>query len=144
LLGESVSVASAPCTECVVVVESLRERREAPERPLLPDLTDAASPSPLDRMAEFLGLSAALLEPGILDRRGFLKDRRDSFVSDLLKEGYACSESPGPDDLEPEPESLELELPMVRMWQKGFQRELSIKNNGKETTEQQSTSIKAR
>ena len=58
----------------------------------LPDLTDAtsdlsadASPFPLDMMVEFRGLSVFPV-PGILDRSD-RKDREDSLVSDLLKEG---------------------------------------------------------
>ena len=58
----------------------------------LPDLTEAtsdlsaeASPFPLEMMVEFRGLSVFPV-PGILDRRD-RKEREDSLVSDLLKEG---------------------------------------------------------
>lgn len=86
--------------------------RDALDRALRPDLTDAASAvlspeSPFDRMAEVRGLSSLPL-PGILDRRE-RNDRDDSFVSDLLNDGYFCrlspTEAPGPLD---EPLSLEL------------------------------------
>lgn len=65
----------------------------------LPDLLDLSvsesdlSASPLDRSAEFRGLS--VLFPGILDRR-VLKDLADSLVSDLLKEGKDCRASGPP------------------------------------------------
>lgn len=68
------------------VAESLR-LRGTPDFALFPDLTEAASDfsSVGDVMTEFLGLSV-LLEPGILDLRA-LKEREESLVSDLPKEG---------------------------------------------------------
>lgn len=84
---------------------------------LLPDLMDPVSfgspgPSPLESIAELRGLSV-LLEPGILDRKD-LKDRVESLVSDLEKEGYCCR-SPGPDAplLWDPPPSFELPLPII-------------------------------
>jgi hypothetical protein len=88
------------------------------ERPLRPDFTEAASAalsveSPFEgRTVEFLGLSVFPL-PGILERRE-RKDREDSLVSDLLKDGYDCRGA----SLEPlppfcEPLSFELWLPIV-------------------------------
>ena len=69
--------------------ESARLLRVNGDFPLLPDFTEAASDfscgSPFARMAELRGLSV-LPEPGILDRSD-RKDRDDSLVSDLLKEG---------------------------------------------------------
>lgn len=64
--------------------------RDMADFALFPDLTEAASDfspeaSPFDRMAEFRGLSVFPL-PGILDRRE-RKERDESFVSDLLKDG---------------------------------------------------------
>jgi hypothetical protein len=90
--------------------------------PLRPDLTEAASDlsgtSPLDKMAELLGLSV-LPEPGILERRE-RKERDESLVSDLLKEGYDCrTSSLLPAGLEDAaPASLELWLPMVSQCQR--------------------------
>ena len=78
---------------------------------LFPDLTDVASlfsaaASLLARMAELRGLSVLPL-PGIFERR-VLKERVDSFVSDLLKDGYDWrSLPPGPPFEEPPP-SFEL------------------------------------
>ena len=87
---------------------SLRLVLEALERPLRPDRTDAPSAtllspaeSPLERRAEFRGLSVLPLEPGILDRRE-RKDLDESLVSDLLKEGYDWSEA-SPEGAAPEP-----------------------------------------
>lgn len=85
--------------------ESARLGRVIPDFPLLPDLTEAASDfsgaSPFEMRAEFLGLSV-FPAPGIFDFKAPRKDRDDSFVSDLLNEGYDCSPSPAllaPDDL---------------------------------------------
>ena len=69
---------------------SFRLVRETADLPLLEDLTEAASDfslaaSPLERMAELLGLSV-LLEPGILERSE-RKERDDSLVSERLKDG---------------------------------------------------------
>lgn len=72
----------------------------------------------MESMAEFLGLSV-LPEPGILDRRE-RKERDESLVSDLLKEGYDCKPSAGPfpEDLEdPPPASLDAWLPIVSQCQ---------------------------
>lgn len=92
--------------------------RETLERPLLPDRTEAASAillsleSPFGWSVEFLGLSV-FEPPGILDRSA-LKDREESLVSDLLKDGYDCRlPSPEAEPLGEEPPSLEAELPMV-------------------------------
>lgn len=76
---------------CLRVGVSLRLAREALERPLLPERTEAPSSvlsgveSPLLRTAELRGLSVFEL-PGILD----LNERNDldeSLVSDLLMDG---------------------------------------------------------
>lgn len=69
---------------------------------LLPDLlvlmvSVSVSPSPLESKAEFLGLS--VFDPGILDRSA-LKDRAESLVSDLAKEGKDWKVS-GPLELGP-------------------------------------------
>lgn len=89
--------------------------------PLLPDFTDAISDfsSPLEINCEFRGLSV-FPPPGILDRRD-LKDRLESLVSDLLKDGYDWrpsdprSETPEPPDLVGfRPPSVEFWLPMVQ------------------------------
>lgn len=103
------------------IVSLLRPEREMLERPLLPDRTEAASPvSPLATM-EFLGLSVLPL-PGILDRNP-RKDRVESLVSDLLKEGYDWRASPEPAPfLEEEPPSLEVWLPIV-----GWERSESVR-----------------
>lgn len=69
------------------VAESARLARDIADRLLLPDRIEPASDlsSPFARPAvEFRGLSVLL--PGILDRSA-LKDRVESFVSDLLNEG---------------------------------------------------------
>lgn len=71
------------------------------ERPLVADFTLCASPrsspevSPDNAEVDPLGLSADL-PPGILVRREFLNERIDSFVSDLLNEGYESRDGPGP------------------------------------------------
>lgn len=69
--------------------DSGRLERERPDLALFPEVTEAASDlstgSPLESMAEFLGLSV-LPEPGILDLSE-RKDREDSLVSDLLNDG---------------------------------------------------------
>jgi hypothetical protein len=71
---------------------SERLAREALERPLRPERTEAASAplsvveSPFAKLEEARGLSD-LLFPGILDRSE-RNDRDDSLVSDLLKDGY--------------------------------------------------------
>ena len=102
--------------------ESARLARPGGDLPLLPDLTDAASacsaPSPFASIAEPLGLSV-LPEPGILERRE-RKERDESLVSDLLKEGYDCKPpSPFPTALEgAAPASLEDWLPMVSLCQR--------------------------
>lgn len=108
------------------VGRSLRLRRDTLDLALRPDRTEAASflavsfgVSPLDRIAELLGLSVLPL-PGILDRRE-RNDRVESLVSDLLKEGYdwsgastALAEPLDPEPLDPEPPlSLEFWLPIV-------------------------------
>jgi hypothetical protein len=77
---------------------SVRLAREALDRPLFPERTEAASftlsfeESPFARLEDARGLSALPL-PGILDRRE-RNDRDDSLVSDLLKDGYDCNGSP--------------------------------------------------
>jgi hypothetical protein len=78
---------------CLSAGRSLRLNRDTLDLPLFPDRTEAASflaeslaASPLDRIAEFLGLSVLPL-PGILDRNP-RNDRDESLVSDLLKDGY--------------------------------------------------------
>ena len=96
---------------------------------LLPDLMDPVSfgspgPSPLESIAELRGLSV-FPDPGILDRSD-LKDRVESLVSVLAKEGYCCR-SPGPElGLLPgaAPPSFELWLPILP--------ELSV-DNGRES-----------
>lgn len=77
---------------CLRFGVSLRLAREALERPLLPDRTEAlpssvlsAEPSPLLRRAELRGLSVFEL-PGILDLSE-RNEREESFVSDLLIDG---------------------------------------------------------
>jgi hypothetical protein len=107
---------------CMRGGRSLRLALETLERPLLPDRTEAASAvlsvdevSTLASTAEFLGLSVLALLPGILDRRD-RKDRDDSLVSDLLKDGYDCrggSPAPEPDPFGGELPSLECWLPMM-------------------------------
>lgn len=93
--------------------ESERLARGVAVFPLFPDFTEATSDlsgiSPF-KIVEFRGLSV-FPEPGILDRRD-RKDREDSFVSDLLKEGYDCKpsgppRSPAPLALDPTPASLD-------------------------------------
>jgi len=107
-------------------IESVRlTARLKPDFPLFPDFTDAASDfsgaSPLESIVEFLGLSV-FPEPGILDRRE-RKERDESLVSDLLKEGYDCNGSEGlrsllPVDFEdPAPASLDAWLPIVSRYQ---------------------------
>lgn len=108
---------------CLSDGRSPRLKRDALDLPLRPDRTEAASfllesfvASPLAKMVEFLGLSVLPL-PGILDRRE-RKDRDESLVSDLLKDGYdwrGGSTAPAePELLEPEPPlSLEFWLPIV-------------------------------
>jgi hypothetical protein len=89
--------------------------------PLLPDRTEATSAALLASTSftseELRGLSAFLLElPGILDRKE-RKERDDSLVSDLLRDGYDCKASPydgAPGPLAaPGPAPLELELPIT-------------------------------
>jgi hypothetical protein len=90
---------------CFSAGRSDRLIRELLDRPLFPDLTDAASTgfsvgdSPLARLEEPRGLSVLLL-PGILERSE-RRDRDDSLVSDLLKEGYDCRGPSGPEPLPP-------------------------------------------
>lgn len=94
--------------------DSLRLIRDVADRPLLPDLMDDVSPlslSPLE-IIEFLGLSVR--DPGIRDRREFLNDRVDSFVSDLIIGGPVCEGSFAPLPLEPVPPSLELVFPIAQ------------------------------
>jgi hypothetical protein len=104
-MGESRLPMDISVEECFKEPTSPRLVRETLDLPLLPDLTDAASlESPLENAVEFLGLSLLLL-PGILDLSE-RKDRTDSLVSDLLKEGYDCK---SPELLfGKEPPSLEL------------------------------------
>lgn len=91
--------------------------REALERPLRPERTEAASAvlslgeSPFPKLAEARGLSVLTL-PGIFDRSE-RNDREDSLVSDLLKDGYDWRASPlaAPDPFE-EP-SFEFWLPIA-------------------------------
>ncbi len=70
---------------------SVRLARDALDRPLRPERTEAASvalsfeESPFARLDDARGLSDLLL-PGILERSE-RNDRDDSLVSDLLKEG---------------------------------------------------------
>lgn len=94
--------------------------RDKPEflfdRPLVADLTlcaSARSSAMLSPRAAFdpRGLSADL-PPGILVRNEFLKERMDSFVSDLLNEGYESKVGPGPVGV-CEPEVL---LPSLDGW----------------------------
>ena len=85
--AESRLAADMSVEECFREPISPRLAREALDRPLLPDLTDAASlDSVLDSAVEALGLSTLLLLPGILDRRE-RNDRDDCWVSDLLNDG---------------------------------------------------------
>lgn len=85
---------------------------ETLDRPLRPERTDAVSAalspldSPLERSAEFLGLSVL---PGILERRE-RKDREESLVSERLKDGMDWKPA-SPEPAEPLP-SLEGWLPM--------------------------------
>jgi hypothetical protein len=89
-MGESMGVWSPAA--CLSGGRSLRLARDALDRPLLADRTEAASAafsavvSPFDNKVEFLGLSVLALLPGILERRD-RNDRDDSLVSDRLKEG---------------------------------------------------------
>ena len=70
------------------------------DRPLVADLTlcasarSSADTSPKPDV-DPRGLSADL-PPGIFVRSEFLNERIDSFVSDLLKEGYESRLGPGP------------------------------------------------
>lgn len=116
-MGDSGVVTASSAGVIGEVTDSLRLFRDVADRPLLPDLIDDASPlsfvlSPLENIAEFLGLSV-LEDPGILDRREFLIDRVDSFVSDLIMGG--------PDEgsldilpLVPDSPSLELVFPIAQ------------------------------
>lgn len=77
----------------------------------------------LSRLAtEALGLSVESLFARILERIVPLKEREDSLVSDLLKDGYESSEGPesGPRyfDFPPPPFSLEVWFPILRCLQK--------------------------
>jgi hypothetical protein len=87
--GELTGAVSADAGEPGEGVESERLARLWVDLPLFPDLTEAASDfsgaSPFASIAEPRGLSV-LAEPGILERRE-RKDRDESLVSDLLKEG---------------------------------------------------------
>lgn len=85
--------------------EATRLALLVPDFPLVVDLTEPASdlstpPSMLPRaLDEALGLSVALSDftfPGIFDRIEPRNDFTDSFVSDLLKDGYDCRLSLGP------------------------------------------------
>lgn len=108
-MGES-SSADRSVEECFKEPISPRLVREALERPLLPERTEAASfDSVFVKIVEFLGLSVLLLLPGIFDRKE-RKDLEDSLVSDLLNDGYDCR-SPEP-ALGEDPPSLELWLPI--------------------------------
>ena len=78
--------------------ENTRPAFDPPDLVLVADFVEAASDlstlgpaSMFDR--DVLGLSVFPL-PGILDRIEPRKDRKDSLVSDLLKDGYDCSPSP--------------------------------------------------
>jgi len=79
--------------------ENTRPAFEALDFVLVADLMDVVSdlsipPPPVsifDR--DVLGLSVFPL-PGIFDRIAPRRDRDDSFVSDLLKDGYDCKPSP--------------------------------------------------
>lgn len=74
-----------------------------PDLPLVADLTDCESVlsrlvvelSPLRLLVLARGLSADDL-PGILVRKAVRNERDDSFVSDLLKDGYEPSSGPEP------------------------------------------------
>lgn len=112
MTGESRLAADISVDECFSDGRSPRLAREPLDRPLLPDLTEAASlDSVLGKAVEARGLSTLLLLPGIFDRKE-RKDLDDCWVSDLLKEGYDCK---SPELLfRPEPPSLELWLPIAK------------------------------
>lgn len=107
----------------VLDVDSARMERDAVERALLPDFTDAASDvsSPFPSRTELRGLSVLLLlAPGIL-LLSERKDRDDSLVSDLDMDGRLSEmlRSPEPaepdalDDPPPPPPSLDVWFPML-------------------------------
>lgn len=80
---------------------------------LLSTLTESPESPELDAR----GLSKDLL-PGILVRRADRKERVDSFVSDLLNDGYESKLGPGPVGVwEPEPRpSFDGWFPMTATW----------------------------
>lgn len=98
-------------------------REESADRLL--ELVDCASvlstlvvDSPLNPEVDARGLSEDL-PPGIFVRRAVLNDREDSFVSDLLNEGYESSDGPEPVGvcepvLLPSLPSTEYQCPTVR------------------------------
>ncbi len=93
---------------------------DAPDLALVVDLIDATSD--LSALPEFgpslpgstdvdaLGLSVLAL-PGIFDLMAPLREREDSFVSDLLNEGYDCN--PSPADRSPEDEDVFPDAPSL-------------------------------
>jgi hypothetical protein len=115
-MGDSVDRLERSVEADLNVGNSERLVREALERPLRPERTEAASAalsfgeSPFPRFAEARGLSV-LTPPGIFDRSE-RNDRDDSLVSDLLNDGYDWRASPlaAPDPFD-EP-SLEFWLPI--------------------------------
>lgn len=109
-LDRSVDVDLSPGT-------SERLAREALERPLRPERTEAASAllsfdeSPFAKLEDERGLSV-LIFPGILDRSE-RNDRDDSLVSDLLKDGYDWRVSPLEAPVPLDEPSLEAWLPIT-------------------------------
>jgi len=110
--GEGAFVVSIDDCELGEGKESARLARVRGDLDLAAATSGLSETSAAARIVELRGLSV-LLDPGILDRSD-RRDREDSFVSDLLKDGYDCRFSGTPVDLEdPAPESLDGWLPMI-------------------------------
>ena len=102
-LGDVVESSGGDIGGCTDDPDIARLVLDAPDIALVVDLIDAASdlspfPEPIPSAAaiadvEALGLSFFPL-PGIFDLMAPLMERDDSFVSDLLNDGYDCSPSP--------------------------------------------------